>query len=317
MIDDGPLRKLAATQHGVVSLEQMAALGYDEHRRRRLIDGARWEDLGSRAIGLVGAPPGAGRVASLAVLSGGAGASLGGESACSWWGMPGTLLQPVQVVRWRHRSERRPVGGTRHEPKLLPEHHVVVLQGVRTVVPARAIFEFAGSRRGGAKLDWWVSRIARLVDTAWAMRLVSGATLHAMFDELAQRGRPGTATMRAVLADRGLAYVPPASGLESRVVQLLERAGMAPLRRQVDVGSDRWIGRVDFCDPEVPFILEVQSERFHASLIDRQLDRQRVDGLTASGFVVREVTDVDVWHRPHVIVEAVREGRIAARRRAE
>jgi len=315
MIDDGALRELAATQHGVVSLEQMAALGYDGDQRRRLVDGARWVDLGSRAVGLVGAPPSAGRTASIAVLSAGAGAALGGESACAWWGMPTTLLEPVQVVRWRHRSERPPVGAQRHEPKLLPEHHVVVLEGVRTVVPARAIFELAGSRRGGAKLPWWVARVARLVDVAWAMRLVSGITLHAMFEELAKRGRPGSATMRAVLADRGVDYVPPASGLESRVVQLLERAGLPPLRRQVDVGGDRWIGRVDFRDPEVPFVLEVQSERFHASLIDQQLDGRRIEALTAAGYVVREVTDVDVWHRPHVVVATVQEGRQAARRR--
>ena len=96
-----------------------------------------------------------------------------------------------------------------------------------------------------------------------------------MFEEMASRGRPGTAVMRLVLADRGLDYVPPASGLEARVMQILHRAGDPPLDRQVDTGSDRWIGRVDFRDPVLPFVLEVQSERFHASRIDRQLDGQR------------------------------------------
>jgi hypothetical protein len=230
--------------------------------------------------------------------------------------VPGNLLEPVEVVRWRHRSERRPVGGARHEPLLLPDHHVVCLDGVRTVVPARALFDVAGSRRGGAKLDWWYDKVARMVDTAWAMRLVSGPTLHAMFGELAQRGRPGIAVMRAVLADRGLDYVPPASGLESRVQQVLERAGLPALRRQVDVGADRWIGRVDFRDPVLPFILEVQSERFHSSLIDRQLDARRIEALVAAGYVVHEVTDVDVWHRPQRLLAAVVEGRAAARPRA-
>jgi hypothetical protein len=98
------------------------------------------------------------------------------------------------------------------------------------------------------------------------------------------------------------------------VVQLLAQAGEPPLRRQIDSGGDRWIGRVDFRDEDLPFILEVQSERFHSSLIDRQLDRSRLDGLRASGFVVATVTDVDVWHRPSVVVGAVVDGRQEALR---
>src|SRR5690606_31173968 len=129
------------------------------------------------------------------------------------------------------------------------------------------------------------------VDSAWAMRLVSGVTLHAMLGELAQRGRSGIATMRLVLRERDVDYVPPASGLESRVVQILQRAGLDPLRRQVDVGADQWIGRVDFRDPVLPFVLEVQSERFHRSRLDRQLDGRRIDRLERAGFVVREITD--------------------------
>jgi hypothetical protein len=158
--------------------------------------------------------------------------------------------------------------------------------------------------------------MARMVDTAWAMRLVSGTSLHGMLDEMAARGRSGIGVMRAVLADRGHEYIPPASGLESRVVQLLARAGLPPLRRQVDTGGSQWIGRVDFRDEVVPFILEVQSERFHASLIDQQLDDRRVGALRAAGFVVSELTDTDVWTRPTRVVDVVREGRALAARMA-
>src|SRR3546814_8936301 len=93
-----------------------------------------------------------------------------------------------------------------------------------------------------------------------------------MLEVMAQRGRPGIRTMRQVLATRGLDYVPPASNLEARFEQILLQAGDAPMRRQVDIGDgDRWIGRVDFRDAELPLIVEIQSERFHASLIDKQL----------------------------------------------
>jgi hypothetical protein len=65
----------------------------------------------------------------------------------------------------------------------------------------------------------------------------------------------------------------------------------------------------------VPFILEVQSERFHSSLLDQQADRERIARLTAAGFVVATVTDVDVGHRPRLVVTTVQAGRLQARDR--
>lgn len=313
MIDDLPLRVLASDQHGLVSVEQAAGLGFDKDRRHRLVDRRRWERVLPRVIGLVGVPASPARTALAGVLAAGHNAALHSSSAGAWWGIPGNLLQPLDIVRDRGRSGAQPPARC-HEPKLLLPHHVVRLEGVPTVVPARALFEIAGQRRRGAQDDRWVERVARMVDTAWSMNLVSGRTLHALFDEMARRGRSGTAVMRLVLADRGLDYVPPASGVEARVVQLLHRAGEPPLDRQVDTGSDRWIGRVDFRDPILPFVLEVQSERFHTSRIDQQLDGQRFLALETGGFVVRQVTDVDVWHRPSRVIEVVREGRGAARR---
>ena len=313
VIDDLPLRTLASEQLGLVSVDQAKRLGYDKDQRHRLVDGRRWERVLPRVLGLVGVPASPARTALAAVLAAGCNAALNGSSAGAWWGIPGNLLEPLEILRERGRSGAEPPGRC-HEPKLLLPHHVVQLAGVPTVVPARALFEIAGQRRRGAQDDRWVERMARMVDTAWSMRLVSGRTLHGMFEEMASRGRSGTAVMRLVLADRGLDYVPPASGLEARVMQILHRAGDPPLDRQVDTGSDRWIGRVDFRDPVLPFVLEVQSERFHTSRIDRQLDGQRFVDLAAGGFVAREVTDVDVWHRPSRVLEVVREGRAAARR---
>jgi len=249
----------------------------------------------------------------LAVLDAGVGAALWGASAASWWGVPGNLLEPIQTARVRGHSQRPDRAGRAHDPRLLPDHHVVTLESVPTVVPARALFDIAGTRRGGAELPWWVDRMARMVDTAWAMRLVSGATLHRMLDDLAQRGRPGIGVMRQVLTDRPVGYVPPASGLESRFVQILARAGEPPLRRQIDTGDDQWIGRVDFRDSDLPLIVEVQSERFHTSLIDQQLDGQRRASLTRAGFTVVEATDSEVWHHPDMVVQRVTLARRALR----
>ncbi|MDP1819033.1 MAG: hypothetical protein Q8K58_03965 [Acidimicrobiales bacterium] len=319
MIDETELRELASQQHGVVAVHQAEALGYTRRTRDVLVDGHRWARAAPRVLRLPGAPITDAQAALIAVLDAGPGAALRGESAAAWWAIPGNLLLPAQVVRPRSRRDLWDRVGVAHQPLLLPADHVVVLQGIPTVVPCRALFDVAGTQRRGAEIPWWVERMARMVDTAWAMRLVSGRSLHAMFGALARRGRPGIGVMRQVLEDRGLDYVTPASGLESRVAQILRRAGQPPLRRQVDSGDgDGWIGRVDFRDASLPVVVEVQSERFHTSRIDAQLDAHRRSLLATAGFEVVEILEFEVWHRPQEVIRKVAEGRrrVAARMRA-
>jgi very-short-patch-repair endonuclease len=312
MIDDLALRHLASRQHGLVAAYQAIELGLGKQARYHLIDGRRWVRLRGNVYRLVGSPETDAQRAMHLVLGAGPGSALDGESALSWWGVPGNLLLPGHVVRPRDLVDRRG-GGSVHEPTLLPPGHMVSLEGIPLVVPARGLFDVAGSKRGGAELPWWVQRMERMVDNAWSLRLVSGESMHAMLDDMAQRGRPGIRVMRQVLAKRGLDYIPPASALESRLVQIMEREGLPELRRQVNVGDGlRWIGRVDFKDPDLPLIIEVQSERFHTSLIDRQLDAERIARLRAAGFIVVELTDTEVWLKRSVVVEKIRAGRRAA-----
>ena len=77
--------------------------------------------------------------------------------------------------------------------------------------------------------------------------------------------------------------MPPASGLEGRTKEILAEAGLGGSRRQVDVGDDRWVGRVDFLSERAPLIVEVQSERYHRSLSDEWHDAARRAALEAAG----------------------------------
>ncbi|MET0903162.1 MAG: hypothetical protein ABWZ52_07975 [Acidimicrobiales bacterium] len=317
MIDDARLRWLAATQRGLVTVEQAAELGFGQRQRDRLVDGCRWQRATPRVLRLTGSTDTVEQRALIAVLDAGRGGALAASSAAAWWGIPGNRLEPFHVVRWRNRSDTDSQADARHEPTALPPHHIVTLEGIPTQVPARALFDIAGTRRRGAELPWWIERMGRMVDNAWSARLVSGATMHDMLDDLAQRGRPGIRVMRQVLATRGRDYVPPASNLESRVIRLMEEAGLPPMRRQVDTGdSAGWIGRVDLRDEELPLIAEIQSERFHTSLIDKQLDEHRISRLERAGFVVVELIEWDVWHRPRSVIADLLDGRRRAARLA-
>jgi hypothetical protein len=148
-----------------------------------------------------------------------------------------------------------------------------------------------------------------VLDNLWRRRLVSGCSLLRTLDELASSGRNGVRVMRELLEERGEHYVPPASNLERRFATILQREGDPSLRPQVDSGEDRWVGRVDFRDPQLPLVVEVQSETYHSSLVDSEHDERRLAALRAAGFTVVDVTDEQVWHRPSEVVEAVRAAR--------
>ena len=296
---------LIERQHGLVTTDQLRADGLSLTELRWVVESDRLERVSPRVLRLQGAPRSEAQRVLAAVLDAGPGSALSHTSALAWYKVAGFLLDDLHVTHTRdgvHRPRR--LATHLHDKVLLPEHHHLVIHGIPVVTPARALFDIAGMRKIHP------ARLERAVDNAWAMRLVSGRTLHAMLSDLARRGRAGIKRMRAIVAERGADYVPPASGLERRVEKILRDNRQRPLRRQVDTGDEIcWIGRIDFSDERVPFRLEVQSERFHASLSDQRADRERRDRLTAAGFVLRTVTDVDVWQRPQRVVEMVREGR--------
>jgi very-short-patch-repair endonuclease len=85
----------------------------------------------------------------------------------------------------------------------------------------------------------------------------------------------------------------------------MDAAGLGTWRRQVNLGGGRWCGRVDFKHEFRPLVLEVQSERYHAALIDREHDARRRAALEAAGFTVVEIWDIEIWHHRDIVEDRV------------
>src|SRR5688572_6751257 len=225
-----------------------------------------WESLSPRVIRLIGAPRTARSDVMAAVLDAGIGAAASRRTAAALWGLPGFDLDRPEVTRPYGVEQFRPTLGRLHRTRLLPPHHVTTVEGIPvTTLPP---------------------------------------ALHRMLPELAERGRTGITLMRERLADRPAGYIAPASGLEARFVHLLEEAGI-PTRRQVDLGGDGWIGRVDLQIPGTNLVVEVDSARFHTSRLDRERDARRDAELRAAGYEVVRVTEEEVWYARSVAVRRV------------
>lgn len=306
MDSDLELRRRAETQHGLVTTAMATSLGLGRHQLRRMTASGRWERLSPRVLRLVGAPRTEEQGALAAVLNAGDAACLSVRSAVAWWDVPGFALRPHELSRPRN-STKRGGDGVAHEPRHLPPEHVTVRRGVPVTTPARTIVDLAGA--------FSPQRVERALDTLWARSLVSFDSLRSMVDELGGRGRPGTTTMRTLLAERSPDYIAPESRLERRFIDLLESAGEEPFDRQVAIGDERGrIGRVDQYDRSRRLVVEIDSWRFHSSPSDRRNDAIRDARLRAIGCTVHRVTEEDLLTRPADVLATIRALRRAADR---
>lgn len=293
------IRMLAERQYGLISRVQSREL---RTSMRNGIERADLARLSPRVIRIVGAPWSPRAAVMAAVLDAGTGAVASHRTAAALWGLTGFELARPEVTRPYGVERFRPTLGRLHRTRSLPPHHVTTVDGIPVTTVARTIFDLAAVLHS--------ARTERALDNAVATSPALLSALHRMLPELAERGRTGIRLMRQLLADRPASYVPPASGLEARLVQLLDEAGI-PTRRQVDVGGDGWIGRVDLLVVGTNLVIEADSARFHTSRLDRERDARRDADLRAAGYDVLRVTEEDVWHRPLEVVRRVRE---AARR---
>ena len=286
---DEAIRDLAEGQHGVVSRVQLRDVGIGSEALLHRIRKGVLEPMSPKVLRLVGTSPTEDQLAAAAVLDAPGAAYLSHGSALAWWRVPGfALAQPVQVVIPWQGVRRRTRLAEVHFHRGLPTAHLLEKGGLRVVSPSLAVFLVAGVDH-----PW---KAERALDNVLSLRLGTLKGFHRLLAELAERGRNGVTMMRALLAERPPDYVPPQSGLEARVEQLAKEVGVR-LRRQVNVGDDEWIARVDFEIEDTVDVIEVLSDRYHGSLLDRQADTVRFDRIGATGRRVLTLWDSDIWTR--------------------
>jgi very-short-patch-repair endonuclease len=231
------------------------------------------------------------------------GGSLCGESTLALCRVPGFPRRaPVRIVVRRGQAFEGYSGVVGSVVRSLPDHHMMLINGIRSVTPTRAIYDLA------ARHHW--EKVRRALNNTWRRKWTSGGLIHQMGPEWLGRGRPGTLAMRELLAVTPVDYQLPDSNLEDRLCTILEDAGFPRPKRQANLGNDsRWIGRVDIKDPELPLTGEVDSDMFHFEPIDGADDATRDADFDDGGFDVVRFKESEVWHEPAVCVERWRAAR--------
>jgi len=310
-IDDA-LYALAARQHGVFAVEQAKGLGATRMMLRHRVAQHRLERLTRHVLRIPGAPRTQLQQLLVAVLDAGPEAFLSADAAAATWKISGFSLLHLRgrpdVTRPRGTLRRPNTLARVHEVLDLEPDHTTVLNGIPIATPTRVIFEIAASRHP--------QRAERALDSAWAKNLTSRRLLFRMLDDWADRGRAGTVLMRELLERLSKDYIPPASNLEARFVTLAERFGIGPFRRQVDLGGEAWIGRVDFRHEHRPLVVEVLSHEHHAALVDEATDERRFAALAEAKFTVESIWDHEIWGNYRPAMERIRRAEADLRRPA-
>jgi predicted transcriptional regulator of viral defense system len=293
---DRELARIAASQHGLLTVGQLAEHGINRQGVHHRVQSGRLERVGRSVYRVCGAPDTALGRALAAVLVAGPDGALSGTSAAALHQLPGFSVEPLSVTSPRGRRTRatnRPSA----ESKRLPAHHVTRISAIRVTTVERTLFDLCGIVHA--------RRAERTLDTALARGMVDLPRLGRVLHELAKRGRSGSALFRELLEERGLDYVPPESELEARFLEMVAQWGLEPPERQVDLGWEEWIGRVDFLWRCAALVVEVDGAAYHGSLSDRRTDARRDEAFARHGIRVLRFSWYDVVQRPAFVVGAL------------
>ena len=194
-----------------------------------------------------------------------------------------------------------------HQRTLHPRE-VEWIDGLPVTTLPRTLFDICGLVSPARRLRGLPAltrrEVERAMDDALA-RTTSVAQLEQVLARLGGRGRGGTVLFRELLDERGEGFVATESELEDLLFAVLMRFGLPLPAKQVVLGGDRPVGRVDFVYREKRIVIEADSRRHHSALLDAERDRWRDLDLAADGFIVIRVTWRQLVDEPVRFVQAL------------
>jgi very-short-patch-repair endonuclease len=264
---DHRLARLATTQHGVVSVAQLQALGLSNAAIYRRARAGRLHRIhrGVYAVGHRRLTPKARWLA--AVLACGPTAVLSHRAALAFWDLRPRPRGPIDVTVVA-RGRRSPPGIRLHCVRALHPGDFVVLDAIPVTTVARSLFDHG--------LAATPEQLRTAIEAAERSN-----RLDPQIEELLARtpGLPGTAKLRHALAALTGSAPWTRSELERVFLALVREAGLPEPQANVIVAGHL----VDFHWPAARLVVEVDGYAFHRGRASFELDRRRDLDLQLAG----------------------------------
>jgi very-short-patch-repair endonuclease len=286
--------RLARRQHGVITAQQLRALGFTERAIRHRVARGRLHRV-HRGIYAVGSPDLTRHgVWMAAVLGCGPDALLSHSSAAALWGIRGSRSSLLEVsVPARRRP--RPRGIRVHRASYVAAVDLARRDRIPVTSPARTLIDLATCLPPGP--------LGRAVNEADKLGLIDPEALRNAVAERA--GARGAAALRALLDRRTFALTD--SQLEREFLRLVRRAGLARPHTGVRLNGFK----VDFFWPELGLIVETDGLRYHRTPAVQARDRRRDQVHARAGLTPVRFTHAQVHFESGDVVETLRQ--VAAR----
>jgi very-short-patch-repair endonuclease len=287
------IAELAARQHGLVGLHQLAELGVTRAVRRRLVTEGWLVAEAPRVLAVAGSPTSWHRRLQAGLLSLGGTAVVSHRAAAALHGLD-RATRTVEFTIGRAGTGRRSpfdVHTTRH----VDASDRVVVAGFAVTSASRTIIDLARERVSTVVLE-------ASIDSAVRLGLSSPLVLARRLADLRGPGRWGCRRIDDLLLDSG-----GHTKLEREFLKLMRTASLPrPLTQVVHRHGGRSVARVDFLFEPYPLVVEVNGRHGHASDAERAKDGQRRNELQALGREVYDYTWNDVIMRGAHVVQEIR-----------
>jgi very-short-patch-repair endonuclease len=288
--------RLAARQHGCISLAQAIALGMSEAAVLRLASSGAWIRLLPGVYSIVGSEPSWRRRLMASVLWLGEGAAVSHGSAAALWGMPGFPSGTIELSTTANRQSR--FGVTVHKTKKLAPHEVGLRGQLPVTSPTRTLIDLSADPDAEAFEVAFHYCLYRRTVSLGRMRMIC-----------AERGGPGAIgapLLREMLDLYSDDERPPESPLEVRVRRLLAREKLPPPVRQHPVIAASRNYRIDLAYPQIKVAIEVDGYRWHSNRLSWDKDRTKLAALQGEGWHVVHATHDLATRNTDLLLAAIR-----------
>lgn len=272
-----------AEQHGIVTSHDLLEAGLTRHAVNQLSQ-QRVLKRQHSGVYLVGTSALTFEARCVAACLADDEAVITGPAAARLWKFRHVFHPNVPDVLVRH--DRTPItrGVTLRRTNVLEEEDVVSRpDGIRVASPPRAWFDCA--------TDLSDEKFEML--TEWVLdKHCPISALYRTTRRLEARGRRGLARVNRVLSQRSSWQKPAQSGLETKVLRALRRAGLTGLVNQHEIRLLNGAKiHADAADPSIGWAIEIDHVTWHGGRFEAQRDKARDRQARKVGWQIERVTD--------------------------
>jgi hypothetical protein len=207
-------------------------------------------------------------------------------------------LAEVTCPRWLRTTTS---GLIVHETKLIDPVDITEIDGIPVMRPERVLIELASIYKSSNFIETVLHAMLR-------KKLVTVASCVDTFRRLARRGRPGIAIVRVVLSEWDGSLETPESPPETRLVQILQGAGLGRVLPQMVVRDKlgNFVARVDVGLPDRGVTVEYDSDQEHGDVISNARDNARRIRIARAGWFPMAARKADIRSGGRELIEAIR-----------